>query len=313
MKYLLFRTLLFLLPFYTYANQTLFSSDQAAVQHYQVVGNKEIKDNGYQLVNANSAPYATVKKVTNKPINASTASAKSMQLSTQDKSQVALAPHANQNNDVYLGQHVTNNIKMENKITQLTQIQLLFQENVRQEIERLSEQNMALNAKVQSLYQQVGALNHQLSQAQTSINNTSQLTNNLSGKLSSKLIVLSHAPVRLIALIILLTLAIYAFYRLLSNHPQSKIHSKEPVPAQSQVQKTEASGGIDDDEGEYDFMQSKEGMTAQLDLARAYCAMGDHESARQVLKTVSEKGNAQQKEEALALVKQLDNDGSASS
>ena len=61
----------------------------------------------------------------------------------------------------------------------------------------------------------------------------------------------------------------------------------------------------DDTKTEYDFMSSDEAIPAKLDLARAYIAMNDEEQARMVLTTVIEKGNQEQRSEALSLIQAM--------
>lgn len=61
----------------------------------------------------------------------------------------------------------------------------------------------------------------------------------------------------------------------------------------------------DETKSEYDFMSSHEAIPAKLDLARAYIAMNDDEQARMVLTTVIEKGNQEQRSEALSLIQSM--------
>lgn len=61
----------------------------------------------------------------------------------------------------------------------------------------------------------------------------------------------------------------------------------------------------DDTKTEYDFMSSDEAIPAKLDLARAYVAMNDEEQARMVLTAVIEKGNQEQRSEALSLIQAM--------
>lgn len=61
----------------------------------------------------------------------------------------------------------------------------------------------------------------------------------------------------------------------------------------------------DDTKTEYDFMSSDEAIPAKLDLARAYIAMNDEEQARMVLTAVIEKGNQEQRSEALSLIQAM--------
>lgn len=75
---------------------------------------------------------------------------------------------------------------------------------------------------------------------------------------------------------------------------------------QKEKAKDDIKKGHDPDvEGEYDFLGSKEGIPAKLDLARAYIDMGDKEAAREMLKEILEKGNTEQKEEARVLLSKV--------
>lgn len=60
-----------------------------------------------------------------------------------------------------------------------------------------------------------------------------------------------------------------------------------------------------DQEGEYDFLASKEGVAAQLDLARAYIAMHDITAAKQALRNVLKQGDDAQRQQAEKLLSTL--------
>jgi FimV-like protein len=60
-----------------------------------------------------------------------------------------------------------------------------------------------------------------------------------------------------------------------------------------------------DTESEYDFMGSKEGIPAKIDLARAYIDMGYKKSAHEVINEIMAKGNTKQQSEAKKLLKQI--------
>jgi len=62
---------------------------------------------------------------------------------------------------------------------------------------------------------------------------------------------------------------------------------------------------IQDEEDEYDFMGSDEGIPAKLDLARAYLDMNDQNAAREVLDEITKQGNEQQQQEAQDLLKRI--------
>lgn len=56
---------------------------------------------------------------------------------------------------------------------------------------------------------------------------------------------------------------------------------------------------------EYDFMETAEAIPTLLDLARSYLVMQDIEQAKTILKTVIEKGNAEQRMEAQSLMNKI--------
>lgn len=61
----------------------------------------------------------------------------------------------------------------------------------------------------------------------------------------------------------------------------------------------------DDTAAEYDFMGSREGMLAKLDLARAYIAMEDFAAARETLLEILNEGGAESRQEAKNLLDQI--------
>jgi hypothetical protein len=65
------------------------------------------------------------------------------------------------------------------------------------------------------------------------------------------------------------------------------------------------------DQGEYDFLGSKEGQQAQLDLLRAYCEMKDAAAVARVIKTLHEAGDADLIQEANAIVNEYEQEGQA--
>lgn len=63
--------------------------------------------------------------------------------------------------------------------------------------------------------------------------------------------------------------------------------------------------GMDFNLDDADFLAGTDVVGTKLDLARAYIDMGDHDSARDILKEVLAEGNPQQKQEAQALSQQI--------
>jgi len=60
-----------------------------------------------------------------------------------------------------------------------------------------------------------------------------------------------------------------------------------------------------DEKSEYDFMGSKEGIPAQLNLAKAYIDMGNKEGAKEILVKVMKDGNKSQQKEARKILYEL--------
>lgn len=61
----------------------------------------------------------------------------------------------------------------------------------------------------------------------------------------------------------------------------------------------------EENEDEYDFLGSEEGIPAKLDLARAYLAMEDFPAATEVLQDVLAKGNHEQRNQAQNLLQEM--------
>ena len=82
---------------------------------------------------------------------------------------------------------------------------------------------------------------------------------------------------------------------------------KKSIPTSSIAphHKTDSASDDHDTEQEYDFMGSKEGVPAKIDLARAYVAMQDYQQAKQVLDDVLAKGNNEQRQAAQAILNSI--------
>ena len=63
--------------------------------------------------------------------------------------------------------------------------------------------------------------------------------------------------------------------------------------------------GMDFNLDDADFLAGTDVVGTKLGLARAFIDMGDHDSAREILKEVMSEGNPQQKQEAQTLSQQL--------
>lgn len=179
------------------------------------------------------------------------------------------------------------------QINDLGQNANLFQQQADQRLEALSTKNSQLQQEINKLdqamtllNQEMNTLNSKLQTGQT-ISQVNPLGNNQQSFLQS---MTSQSAMRywviVLAVIVVLLLAMMTI-------PRNK-RSKVPVD-----------GAADDTKDEYDFMGSDEGIPAKLDLARAYLAMGDNDSARNVLAQVMLKGDESQKQSAVDLLKQI--------
>ena len=92
--------------------------------------------------------------------------------------------------------------------------------------------------------------------------------------------------------------------RYLSQQAQSLAHAqKERLEALESAPVTTNTLPTLNEEGEYDYINSQEGLPAKLDLARAYIEMEQYDEAKAMLNTVIEQGDEPLRNEAKALLK----------
>ena len=173
-----------------------------------------------------------------------------------------------------------------------------------QRIIQLEQQNNALREQIQNLGQQLAEYSQNASttvlqlqpsssaQQETFTSKLNHLLGNFDIKLSLGLLAL-----------ILLTL-IWLIFRpsKASQTVTPRFHQKSIVvePEFNNAQQTESN--LDD---EYDFLGSREGIPAKLDLARAYIDMGENVNAMEILQDVLAKGDPSQQVEAESLMNKV--------
>ncbi|MDP1573889.1 MAG: FimV/HubP family polar landmark protein [Coxiellaceae bacterium] len=175
------------------------------------------------------------------------------------------------------------------EVTDLTQNTLGFEQQTDQRIQALVASNRAMGTAIQSLMQSVTVLEEKSGQG----------SGNTMGFLQA-----IHAPEMegflLGASAILLLGTGILLGRLWRARARAKMIRVAPsAPATSASPTPEVS------EAEYDFMSTSQAIPAKLDLARSYIAMNDLEQARTILKTVIEKGDSSQRNEAGQLLQKL--------
>lgn len=186
---------------------------------------------------------------------------------------------------------------LEDKVTGLARSQIIFQQQTIESIRNLSVQNRQLASEIQTLYQHVSVLEKQVSTPIAS----SQLDANLWSFVGIKHLVVDEWGISQYALLsALLLLVVFLSYRVCFKH-------KKVVDNVSGGQQQSVKDAAElEDEGDYDYLQSAEGLGAQLDLARAYIAMKDYSAAENALTLVKRSGDQAQQSAAQSLWEQME-------
>lgn len=169
---------------------------------------------------------------------------------------------------------------------------LNFDQQYQSQVTGLVQDDMALQNQVAKLQQQIGQLQQQIGGLQdkiTKLNQPSQFAMLVTPYI--KYLQQSLGKIGFYLLVVGVIVVLLFFIWLL--WPWRK-RGKKTVVAEEK-----------DMESEYDFMGSKEGIPAKLDLARAYVDMDDKEGARKVLAEIVEQGNEEQQAEAKQLLEQI--------
>lgn len=186
---------------------------------------------------------------------------------------------------------------LEDKVTGLARSQIIFQQQTIESIRNLSVQNRQLASEIQTLYQHVSVLEKQVSTPMAS----SQLDAKLWSFVGIKHLVVDEWGISQYALLsALLLLVVFLSYRVCFKH-------KKVVDNVSGGQQQSVKDAAElEDEGDYDYLQSAEGLGAQLDLARAYIAMKDYSAAENALTLVKRSGDQAQQSAAQSLWEQME-------
>ncbi len=170
--------------------------------------------------------------------------------------------------------------------------------------ENLSEQPVALDNSAGANTEQTSEVRANDSIAQIEIQNLQlkvEVMQNKLFQLQKRMLQLHYLTMGLLGSVILMALLLLMLQKRKKRPLDSIVAPLSPV-----AEGLEKTIKLEDDtRGEYDFMGSSEGIPAKLDLARAYIAMEDFDSARQTLSEILGEGDDTQCQEARALLKKI--------
>jgi FimV-like protein len=207
--------------------------------------------------------------------------------------------------------------ELDDRFTQFGQAYVLTQQENKQQMEILQQKTMAVQAEIEQLVSMFKSLNQDLEQMKSTINAQQQKINQLNQNgmqnISQRVadVFADQNNILLLLLVVVLMLALWLARRLRKHRALMQMQAmamsvaasggaQAVAPIKAPVQADE-----DDTKNEYDFMGSSEGIPAQLDLARAYIAMENYKDARKVLAQVMTKGDANQQQQAKALLMEI--------
>lgn len=176
-------------------------------------------------------------------------------------------------------------VKLQTQFDSTGKALLNFDQQYQTRLVDLDQQNLALQNQIQQLQQRVNELHNNVVQLKKPSQFSLLLNKYIKYIQNSRFAKVEYFPLIFFAIAILLFIIWLILYW-----------------RKKMIQQTIES---DDTKSEYDFMGSKEGIPAKIDLARAYIDMSDKESAREVLNEIIVKGNTKQQTDAKKLLKQI--------
>lgn len=184
-------------------------------------------------------------------------------------------------------------ITLQNQFNNIGKLLQAFDQQYQQRINDTEEHDLDLQNKIDKIDQEINDINIIINKMQTP--QKSKISEFLS-TINLPLSMLDENTIKLLAK----TVIILLFLLILLIAFKRRLKKKKLLKQKKQVQEQE-----NDTDSEYDFLGSKEGIPAKLDLARAYIDMGDKESAKNVLREVLELGDEKQKAEAKNLLEEI--------
>ncbi|EKD76769.1 MAG: putative exported membrane-associated protein [uncultured bacterium] len=164
-----------------------------------------------------------------------------------------------------------------------------FEQQTEQQIQNLNASNQAMGTVIQTLEQNIMQLQQAITQLQTA-NSHATTSFNWSW--------LHNEDIKLSLIFVAAALVLMGMGLAVSKRLNRTSRGRTVV--NHAFAKNE-----DDTKNEFDFMSTAEAIPAKLDLARSYMVMNDHDQAREIIKTIMEKCNNEQRNEALTLLQKM--------
>lgn len=180
-------------------------------------------------------------------------------------------------------------LNLQTQMGVLSQTVSAFEQQTEQHIENLNDSNHAIAASIQTLNQTMSTLQQQVAVLQQA--DTKSATSASAPKTFAEYTGFGAGAIFMIG-----------FGAVLGRISRRNDRKKSKNMTASKAQKIPKTPEIHD---EYDFMDTAEAIPTLLDLARSYLVMQDIEQAKTILKTVIEKGNAEQRMEAQSLMNKI--------
>ncbi|MCH9770752.1 MAG: hypothetical protein K0U12_07730 [Gammaproteobacteria bacterium] len=196
------------------------------------------------------------------------------------------------------------------EINTLNQVNLQFQQRVDEKLTALNTRNQFLQQRLEKLVMAMSLLNQEIEKLSQKLHMNQEASSNVQTQLTSANIaapMTTHyswqerltqrfgqsASYIVVGSILLVFIILLLLFRLALRRRQGATESVTSDATQ------------DDTKTEYDFLNTQEAIPAKLDLARAYIAMEDYNSAKTALNEVLKHGNDEQKKAAQQLFNQL--------
>ncbi len=254
----------------------------------QAVNTQSLNVIGKKQVAPANVPLSKPKLAANLTLSANASGASPSPVNEQGDASTATANSQNNNFTV-------SNSRANQPNTVLSQEQTMYAE---EQIQLLKQALASLSNKIQGLSSAYAKLNVQVQQLQLDFSSSQVKLKPIElGVWQSFGHYVSSFPATMLLAIIILLLLVLLYLILLPR--------KSLSTTSTSALKTENASDDQDTEQEYDFMGSKEGVPAKIDLARAYVAMQDYQQAKQVLDDVLAKGNNEQRQAAQAILNSI--------
>lgn len=233
-------------------------------------------------------PYeATAKKTTDQSgkqvDNATSKPVAAQAVQTNQMALAALAAQQKQANDSQI-------TMLMSKVMQLNNDIRVYQQNSMQRIDNLKDSEASLEQNLQKMQHIMQLFDKQVQTIQTQ---QGQLLNSQAHKSVSVLAQFEQRWGNMalyVGIFLACLLLVMLLWKITPRRKPAAVKPAAPI----------------DNDSEFDFMATSEAIPAKLDLARAYLAMDDYDSARNVVAEVANKGTGDQKQQARDLLSDID-------